>query len=110
MGTLSQRGSIRPAKAVVVFWGVLTGAVAAVMLLVGGSSGLTGLQDLTIIAALPFLVVMIGLCASLARDLRSDPLIRREERVAEVIEEVLQPQDPEEKALRLVERLIRRGV
>ncbi|MFT7835360.1 BCCT family transporter [Saccharothrix sp. BKS2] len=110
MGTLSQRGSIRPAKAVVVFWGVLTGAVAAVMLLVGGSNGLTGLQNLTIIAALPFLVVMIGLCVALARDLRSDPLIRREARVAEVIEEVLQPQDPEEKALRLVKRLIRRGV
>lgn len=116
MGTLSQRGSIRPTKAVVVFWGVLTGAVAAVMLLVGGSRGLTGLQNLTIIAALPFLVVMVGLCVSLARDLRSDPLIRREERVAEVMEEVTvglesrEAEDPEEAALRLVERLTRRGV
>jgi choline/carnitine/betaine transport len=88
MGTLSQRGSIAPSKGVVVFWGVLTGAVAAVMLLVGGSNALTGLQNLTVIAALPFMVIMIGLCVSLARDLRSDPLIRREERVAEVMEEV----------------------
>jgi choline/carnitine/betaine transport len=115
MGTLSQRGSIRPSKPVVVFWGVLTGLVAAVMLLVGGSSGLTGLQNLTIIAALPFLVVMVGLCASLARDLRSDPLIRREERVAEVMEEVtaqFDPADPnpEETAYRAVEELTRRGV
>ncbi|WP_433266992.1 BCCT family transporter [Actinosynnema sp. CS-041913] len=74
MGTLSQRGSIRPAKGVVVFWGVLTGAVAAVMLLVGGSNALTGLQNLTIIVALPFAVVMVGLCVSLVRDLRGDPL------------------------------------
>jgi choline-glycine betaine transporter len=101
MGTLSQRGSIAPSKRVVVFWGVLTGAVAAVMLLVGGSNALTGLQNLTIIAALPFLVVMIGLCVSLARDLRSDPLIRREERVAEVMEEVTAHLGPEEAAKQL---------
>ncbi|MEV4021470.1 BCCT family transporter [Actinosynnema sp. NPDC050801] len=110
MGTLSQRGSIRPAKGVVVFWGALTGLVAAVMLLVGGSSGLTGLQNLTIIAALPFMVVMVGLCVSLARDLRSDPLIRREERVAEVMEEVTAQLGPEETAYRAVEQLTRRGV
>ncbi|WP_246019323.1 BCCT family transporter [Saccharothrix australiensis] len=74
MGTLSQRGSIAPTKGVVVFWGVLTGAMAAVMLLVGGSDALTGLQNLTIIAALPFAAVMVGLCVSLAKDLRTDPL------------------------------------
>jgi choline/carnitine/betaine transport len=94
MGTLSQEGTIRPAKPVVIFWGVLTGAVAAVMLLVGGSNALTGLQNLTIIAALPFMVVMVGLCVSLAKDLRSDPMIRREERVAEVMEEVTAHLDP----------------
>ncbi|XVV03900.1 BCCT family transporter [Actinosynnema sp. CA-248983] len=111
MGTLSQRGSIAPTKGVVVFWGVLTGAVAAVMLLVGGSNALTGLQNLTIIAALPFALVMVGLCVSLARDLRSDPLIRREERVAEVMEEVTAQLGPEETALRTVEQLVKpRGV
>ena len=103
MGTLSQRGSIAPSKRVVVFWGVLTGAVAAVMLLVGGSNALTGLQNLTIIAALPFLVIMIGLCASLAKDLRGDPLIKREERVAEAMEKATADLGPEEAALRAVE-------
>nr|WP_312865125.1 BCCT family transporter [Saccharothrix tamanrassetensis] len=105
MGTLSQRGSIAPTKGVVVFWGLLTGAVAAVMLLVGGSNALTGLQNLTIIAALPFAVVMVGLCVSLARDLRSDPMIRREERVAEVMDEVVR--GPEETALLTVEQVVR---
>ncbi|MEO6086370.1 MAG: BCCT family transporter [Umezawaea sp.] len=110
MGTLSQRGSISPSKGVVVFWGVLTGAVAAVMLLVGGSNALTGLQNLTIIAALPFLVIMIGLCVSLARDLRSDPLVRREERVAEAMEKATAELGPEEAALRAVERVTAKRV
>jgi choline/carnitine/betaine transport len=109
MGTLSQKGSIAPAKGVVVFWGVLTGAVAAVMLLVGGSDALTGLQNLTIIVALPFLVIMIGLCVALGRDLRSDPLIRREERVAAVVDRASVGTEPEEAALLAVERVTGRG-
>ena len=88
MGTLSQRGSLEPSRTVVVFWGVLTGAVAAVMLLVGGGGGdaLTGLQNLTILAAAPFTVVMVGLCVALTRDLRHDPLIVRGQRGEEAIE------------------------
>ncbi|KMS71521.1 BCCT transporter [Streptomyces viridochromogenes] len=79
MGTLSQRGSLEPARGVVIFWGVLTGAVAAIMLLIGGGKGdaLTGLQNLTILAAAPFTLVMVGLCIALTRDLRQDPLIIR---------------------------------
>ena len=37
MGTLSEKGTLEPSKAIVIFWGVATGAVAAVMLLVGGT-------------------------------------------------------------------------
>ena len=62
----------------VVFWGVATGGVAAVMLLVGEEgAALTGLQNITIVAALPFAIVMIGLCFALVKDLRSDPLMVR---------------------------------
>ncbi|MEV0171676.1 BCCT family transporter [Streptomyces sp. NPDC050803] len=88
MGTLSQRGSLEPTRTVVVFWGVLTGAVAAVMLLIGDGKGdaLTGLQNLTILAAAPFTVVMVGLCVALTRDLRSDPLIIRGRECKEAIE------------------------
>jgi len=87
MGTLSQRGTIEPRRRVVVFWGIATGGVAAVMLLVGGGgdSALTGLQNLTIIAAAPFALVMVMLCVALAKDLRSDPMILREEQGAEVV-------------------------
>ncbi|MGK5531144.1 BCCT family transporter [Streptomyces sp. URMC 129] len=88
MGTLSQRGSLEPTRTIVVFWGVLTGAVAAVMLLVGGGTGdaLTGLQNLTILAAAPFTLVMVGLCIALTRDLCQDPLIIRGQKGKEAIE------------------------
>jgi choline/carnitine/betaine transport len=77
MGTLSQNGALEPKKWVVVFWGVATGGVAAVMLLVGGKSGLDGLKTITIVSAVPFAVVMVGLCAALWKDLARDPLIVR---------------------------------
>ncbi|MFI8288480.1 BCCT family transporter [Streptomyces sp. NPDC085614] len=88
MGTLSQRGSFEPARLVVVFWGVVTGAVAAIMLLIGDGQGdaLAGLQNLTILAAAPFVLVMIGMCVALMRDLRKDPLIVRGEVGVEVVE------------------------
>ncbi|MFE7773601.1 BCCT family transporter [Streptomyces sp. NPDC057445] len=88
MGTLSQKGVLEPGRFVVVFWGLVTGAVAAVMLLVGGGQGdaLAGLQNLTILVAAPFVLVMIGMCVSLMRDLRHDPLIVRGERGEEAVE------------------------
>jgi choline/carnitine/betaine transport len=87
MGTLSQKGALEPGRFVVVFWGIVTGAVAAIMLLVGSEGdALTGLQNLTILAAAPFLLVMIGMCVALMRDLRHDPIIVREEMASEVVE------------------------
>ncbi|WP_246078454.1 BCCT family transporter [Modestobacter excelsi] len=78
MGSLSQRGTLEPSRSVVIFWGVTMGAVAAIMLLIGDEGeALTGLQNLTIIAALPFAVVMAGMAVSLVKDLRSDPLVLR---------------------------------
>ncbi|MEN0139175.1 MAG: BCCT family transporter [Rhodococcus sp. (in: high G+C Gram-positive bacteria)] len=75
MGTLSERGTRHPSKRIVVFWGTLTGGTAALILWTGGSDALQGLQTMTIIAAAPFLLVMIGLCISLYRDVSRDPLI-----------------------------------
>ncbi|WP_241385444.1 BCCT family transporter [Rhodococcus sp. CH91] len=75
MGSLSQRGTLAPRRAVVVFWGALTGGVAALLLWSGGTEALNALQTMTIIAAAPFVLVMIGLCVSLYRDLQRDPLI-----------------------------------
>ncbi|MDI3385412.1 BCCT family transporter [Streptomyces sp. B-S-A8] len=88
MGTLSQKGTFEPTRFVVIFWGVVTGAVAAIMLLVGGGGddALTGLKNLTILVAAPFAVVMVGMCWALMRDLRHDPLIVRGEKGEEAVE------------------------
>ncbi|MFJ9002658.1 BCCT family transporter [Streptomyces sp. NPDC102359] len=88
MGTLSQKGSLEPSRWAVVFWGIVTGAVAAIMLLVGSGQGdaLTGLQNLTILAAAPFVVVMLFMCVALMRDLRRDPLIVRDRMGSEAVE------------------------
>jgi choline-glycine betaine transporter len=89
MGTLSERGTIEPSRPTVIFWGVATGAVAAVMLLVGGDKALSGLQTITIVAALPFAVVMIGLAVALVKDLRNDPLMVRKQYAEEAIEQAV---------------------
>lgn len=86
MGTLSERGTTEPSKPTVIFWGVATGAVAAVMLLSGGADALTGLQNITIVVALPFVFVMIALCFSLVKDLRNDPMVVRQEFARSAVE------------------------
>ncbi len=57
--------------------GVAVGGVAAVMLLVGSDTALDGLKTITIVAAVPFVLVTIGLCVSLVKDLSTDPMIVR---------------------------------
>ncbi|MFJ5229809.1 BCCT family transporter [Kitasatospora sp. NPDC088391] len=70
LGSLSSGGALHPRTWLVVVWGVLMAGVAAALLLAGG---LTALQNATILVALPFVLVMLGLCVSLVRELRTDP-------------------------------------
>ncbi|WP_232665402.1 BCCT family transporter [Pseudonocardia sp. TRM90224] len=92
MGTLSERGSILPSRWVVVFWGVVMGAIAAIMLLVGAGQdeALKGIRDITIIMAAPFAIVMVVLCVALAKDLRNDPMMRRDRRSALAVERAVE--------------------
>ncbi|GLY32607.1 BCCT family transporter [Kineosporia sp. NBRC 101731] len=91
MGTLSQRGTIHPSRGVVIFWGAVMGAIAAIMLLVGGggSDALSGIQNITIIMAVPFLLVMVLMCVALVKDLREDPLVRRDRRATVALEQAV---------------------
>ncbi|HET8768829.1 MAG TPA: BCCT family transporter [Pedococcus sp.] len=89
MGTLSERGTLAPSRKTVIFWGAATGAVGAVMLIVGGEDALSGLQNITIVAALPFLLVMVGLAVALVKDLSSDPLIVRRAYAVAAVEQAV---------------------
>ncbi|MBA2950476.1 BCCT family transporter [Streptomyces himalayensis] len=70
MGSLTSRGALHPRTWLVVLWGVLMAAVAAVLLIAGG---LDSLQTATILVALPFVFVMLMLCWALIAELREDP-------------------------------------
>jgi len=91
MGTLSQKGTIEPQRWVVIFWGVVMGAIAAIMLIIGAGKGdaLTGIQNITIIMAAPFALVMVALCIALAKDLHDDPLMRRDRRATAAVEQAV---------------------
>jgi choline/carnitine/betaine transport len=92
MASLSSNGSSDPKRGLIIFWGLLTGAVAAVMMLAGGdkpSEALSGLQRITIVAALPFVLVMLLLCFALVKDLRRDPLSLRRRLADSVVERAI---------------------
>ena len=71
MGMLSSRGTLEPSRVVVIIWGALAGAAAAICLL---SGGLEGLQQAAIISAAPFVLIMIAICYSLFKELRTETL------------------------------------
>jgi glycine betaine transporter len=88
MGMLCSYGNLEPSKTVVIVFGALTGAAAAVLLLAGG---LQGLQQGAIIVAAPFLVVMIGLCVGLLKALAAEPARPRAAPAAEAVAPVPVP-------------------
>ena len=77
MGTMSSKGNPAPNKIIVIFWGLCMMGIAVVMLLTGGEDVLTGLQNLTILSALPFCIVLLVMMVAFIKDLRSDPVFIR---------------------------------
>ncbi|GAA4806760.1 BCCT family transporter [Tomitella cavernea] len=71
LGMLSSRGIPEPRHVISVIWGVMSAAVAIVLLYVGG---LDAIETFVILAASPFMLLMIGMAVSFYLDLRHDPL------------------------------------
>jgi len=69
---LSSGGELDPPKLTRVYWAVMEGAAAAVLLLVGGSGSLTALRTASIATAVPFSLVMVAACVSMFRAFRYD--------------------------------------
>lgn len=74
MGSMSQHGRVVADRRVTVMWGLFTGVIALVLLLSGDNGSLSSLQSVTIIAASPFVLIIIGLMVSLQRALMRDPV------------------------------------
>lgn len=77
MASMSQSGRPEPSKWVTVLWGVLLAVIAIALLVAGGQATLSGLQQLMVVSALPFAIIVIGVMVSWAKDLATDPFIIR---------------------------------
>ena len=71
LGSLSSGGA-DPVRPVTVAWGLVISATAGVLLLAGG---LEAVQTASIIAAFPFMLVLVAAAASLVLSLRRDPAV-----------------------------------
>ncbi|MFS0644053.1 BCCT family transporter [Siminovitchia sp. 179-K 8D1 HS] len=69
LGMLTSKGKLNPANSTKVIWGIIQSATAAVLLWFGG---LAALQTASIIAAFPFVFVMICMFVSLIKSLKDD--------------------------------------
>lgn len=85
MASMSQRGRPEPSRGVTIGWGVALAVIAAVLLVGGGQQALDGLQALVIVAAVPFVVVLVLIMASWAKDLARDPQVLRRRYAVEAI-------------------------
>ena len=74
---MSQRGNPNPKKAITVFWVLMMAGIAIVILLMGGATALSGLQNLVTITALPFAIVLAVMAFSFLKEIRRDPLMLR---------------------------------
>lgn len=81
LGMLSSGGSSQPPLSVRLIWAGMEGAIAATLLWVGASTGhatdgLTALQVLAVMTALPFSVVMVLSCASMFKAFHEEQRLR----------------------------------
>jgi glycine betaine transporter len=67
LGSMSAHGVLNPRTSTKLTWGVIMGAIAATLLAAGG---LDALQNGAIIAATPFVLLMVLICVSLLKALR----------------------------------------
>ncbi|MDT8902368.1 BCCT family transporter [Anaeroselena agilis] len=69
LGMFSTDGNPDPSNRVKFIWGILQSSIATVLLL---SGGLKGLQQASIVASLPFAVIMVFMCVSLLKALKKE--------------------------------------
>ncbi|MGD6804563.1 glycine betaine uptake BCCT transporter [Rossellomorea aquimaris] len=69
LGMLSTNGQLNPANSVKIGWGLIQSTIAAVVVYFGGTQGL---QNMLIIAALPFAVVLILMGFSFFKDIQKE--------------------------------------
>ena len=72
LGMQTAYGTLNPSGFIKIVWGLALAAIAYVLLLAGGDTGLSALQSAAIISALPFSVVVFLMMVSLYKDANSE--------------------------------------
>jgi choline/glycine/proline betaine transport protein len=72
LAMLTGHGDLNPGKKLRAGWGLAQGAVTIICVLAGGESVLRILQTTSIVAAFPYMFVMIFMCVSVLKILRKD--------------------------------------
>ncbi|MCK0473175.1 BCCT family transporter [Halalkalibacter sp. APA_J-10(15)] len=68
LGMMTSNDSLHPSRWKNIVWGVLIAAIATILLVAGG---LEALQTASLVAALPFSVIMVLMCMALLKELRA---------------------------------------
>lgn len=91
LGAMTSHGSLHPNLFVKLMWGFLIAGTASVLLISGGG-GLSALQTASIIAALPFAAIMIGMIISIlvmfSSDYQKEGKRKRKKRIRQLKEEI----------------------
>ncbi|WP_394220063.1 BCCT family transporter [Halobacillus trueperi] len=74
LASMTTNGSLTPALAIKVIWGILMAAIAGVLLVAGG---LDALQTASLVSALPFTVIIILFVYAFTKMIRKEPLPER---------------------------------
>ena len=83
LSTLSSNGDPNPSNSRKLIWGVLQAALVIVLMLcTDEGQGLDMLKMVSIVAAFPFIFVLIASIFSLLKALKSDPFVKKSEQVA----------------------------
>jgi len=77
LGMFSTSGSLLPENSVKIVWGLLLSSMAAILMY---SGGLDGIQNMLIIAALPFSVIIIMMAISFLKTAKKETEVKRSNR------------------------------
>ena len=72
MASISQGGRSSASPWLAGIWGLLTASIGLTLLVSGGDGALSNIQSVTIVAATPFLFVVVALMFAIVKDLRND--------------------------------------
>jgi len=75
LAMLTSNGDMNPGKKLRSFWGIMQGAFTIILILVGGgTAALAVLQTVSIVAAFPFMLIMLAMCYSIYKALGQEKL------------------------------------